>query len=552
MTKTVIIGGVAAGASCAARLRRLDESAEIVMLEKGPYVSFANCGLPYFVGGVIRDRSDLSVQTPELLRSRFRIDVRTESEALSIDRAAKTVRVRGADGKEYDESYDRLVIATGASPIVPDIPGIRLKRVKTLTTVDDAAGLRSLVSVHRFMSAAVIGGGFIGLEAAENLREAGCSVTLIEASPQIMPPLDPEMAEVLTGELRRNGVELLTGTVAEEFQETEDGGLLIRLSGGRTVEADLAVLAIGVRPNSAIARDAGLEIGKTGGIAVSPELVTSDPDIYAAGDVIEVTDFISGEKARIPLAGPANKQGRIAANNIALGRHERYKGTQGTSAAKVFGLTAASTGSSEKALVKQGLLKGRDYESVIISAGSHAGYYPGSSDMFIKLLFAPDGSRIFGAEIAGGAGVDKRIDVIAAAIRLHAGVRDLAELELAYAPPYSSAKDPVNMAGFTASNVIDSHVSFADWDELEKHPEHTVLDVREKGELAEFSFRGAVHIPFGSIRERVMELNPSKTFIVMCRGGVRAYDSARILQQKGYKVKVYPGGTLFYRAVHHV
>ena len=341
MTKTVIIGGVAAGASCAARLRRLDESAEIVMLEKGPYVSFANCGLPYFVGGVIRDRSDLSVQTPERLKSRFRIDVRTESEALSIDRAAKTVRVRGADGREYDEPYDRLVIATGASPIVPDIPGIRLKRVRTLTTVDDAVGLRSLVSVHRFMSAAVIGGGFIGLEAAENLREAGCSVTLIEASPQIMPPLDPEMAEVLTGELRRNGVELLTGTAAEEFQERDDGGLLIRLSGGRTVEADLAVLAIGVRPNSAIARDAGLEIGKTGGIAVSPELVTSDPDIYAAGDVIDVTDFISGEKTSIPLAGPANRQGRIAANNIALGNHEAYKGTQGSSVAKVFGLTAA-------------------------------------------------------------------------------------------------------------------------------------------------------------------------------------------------------------------
>ena len=357
MTKTVIIGGVAAGASCAARLRRLDESAEIVMLEKGPYVSFANCGLPYFVGGVIRDRSDLSVQTPERLKSRFRIDVRTESEALSIDRAAKTVRVRGADGREYDEPYDRLVIATGASPIVPDIPGIRLKRVRTLTTVDDAVGLRSLVSVHRFMSAAVIGGGFIGLEAAENLREAGCSVTLIEASPQIIPPLDPEMAEVLTGELRRNGVELLTGTAAEEFQERDDGGLLIRLSGGRTVEADLAVLAIGVRPNSAIARDAGLEIGKTGGIAVSPELVTSDPDIYAAGDVIDVTDFISGEKTSIPLAGPANRQGRIAANNIALGNHEAYKGTQGSSVAKVFGLTAASTGSSEKALVKRGLLR---------------------------------------------------------------------------------------------------------------------------------------------------------------------------------------------------
>lgn len=551
MKKVVVIGGVAGGASCAARLRRLDEEANIVLLERGEYISYANCGLPYHVGDVIKSRDALLVQTPEAMKKKFKIDVRIKNEVISINRKKKTVTVRRIeDGESYDESYDTLVISTGSSPVRPPIPGIDSPRIQTLWTVPDADHIRTIVYEQGIKTAAVIGGGFIGLEMAENLHHAGIHVSLIEAMDQVMAPLDYEMAQLLHENIVQNSVRLYLGDGVSCFTEKTDG-IDIALKSGNIVSVDLVILSIGVRPNSEIAKAAGLELNPRGGIVVDHTLKTSDPDIYAVGDVIEVVDFISKERTMIPLAGPANKQGRIAANNIA-GNTEYYKSTQGTSIAKVFDLTAATTGSNEKTLQKRGLKKGIDYESIIIMQNSHAGYYPGAVPMTLKMLFSKDGKQLFGAQIAGRDGVDKRIDTLAAAQRLGAGINDLKMLELAYAPPYSSAKDPVNMAGFVAENVLNGLVKFSEWDVVEKNPDAILLDVREDAELMAFTLPNATHIPLGQLRNRLDELDQTKEIVVFCAIGVRSYNATRILMQHGFKnVKLYPAGTRFYQSTHY-
>ncbi|MBR5046843.1 MAG: FAD-dependent oxidoreductase, partial [Eubacterium sp.] len=548
--KTVIIGGVAAGASCAARLRRLEETAQIVLLERGPYISYANCGLPYHIGDVIKSRDALIVTKKEMMEDRFHVDVRVESEALSIDRDKKTVKVLDRQsGQEYEESYDKLVIATGSSPLRPPIPGIDSDKITTLWTVPDTDKIRDLIRRRNARSAVVVGGGFIGLETAENLKHAGLTVTLVEAMDQVMAPLDPEMAQLLHENILENGVDLRLSDGVDSFVE-KDSQVIVKLRSGAEIGADMVILSIGVRPNSQLAKDAGLTINQRGGIVTDDYLRTDDKDIYAAGDVVEVTDIISGDKTMVPLAGPANKMGRTVADNIAGGK-ETYKGTQGSSVAKVFDLTAATTGSNEKTLQRRGLIKGKDYESVIITQNHHAGYYPGALPMILKLLFAMDGSRIYGAQIVGREGVDKRIDTIGVAIRMGARVDDLKSLELAYAPPYSSAKDPVNMAGFTAENVIRGLVSFCDWDLPDRDKNVVLLDIREDAERMAYQLPDSTDIPLGQLRSRLGELDPEKTYITFCAIGVRSYLAARILMQNGFHhVMVYPGGVRFYESLH--
>ncbi len=550
MGKVLIIGGVAGGASCAARLRRLDETAEIILFERGEYISYANCGLPYHVGEVIKSRDALLLQTPAAMRAKFNIDVRIKNEVMSIDRENKMVTVKYTDtGETYTESYDTLVISTGSSPLRPPIPGIDSPRIQTLWTVPDTDRIRQFVKERGVKSAAVIGGGFIGLEMAENLRHIGLSVSIIEMLDQVMAPLDYELAQLLHENISHNGVELHLGDGVSTFNDLGDR-VEITLKSGKTVSADLVVLAIGVRPNGELAKGAGLDVNARGGIVVDEYLRTSDPSIYAVGDVIEVEDFIDKSRTMIPLAGPANKQGRIAANNIA-GANEKYEGTQGTSVAKAFDLTAASTGANERTLVKRGLEKGKDFEAITIVQNSHAGYYPGAVPLTLKLLFSMDGKKIFGAQIVGADGVDKRIDTLAVTTRLGGGINELKSLELAYAPPYSSAKDPVNMAGFMAENVLSGGAKFALWNVVENNSDATILDVREAAELMAFSIDRAKHIPLGQLRSRLGELDKSKEIIVFCAIGVRAYNAARILKNNGFEnVKIYPGGMRFYRATH--
>ncbi len=550
MKKTiVIIGGVAGGASAAARLRRLDEQAEIIVLERGPYVSYANCGLPYHVGGVIPFRESLLLQTPEAMARKYRVDVRVDSEAVSIDRENRQVTVADRQtGEQYRLGYDTLVLAAGSSPMRPPIPGIESPRVATVWTVPDADRIRRLLAdgVSRTV---VIGGGFIGIEMAENLRHAGAQVTLVEAQPQVMAPFDFEMAQLLHRELTDNGVELVLGDGVARFEDREDV-TAVHLSSGRIVEAQLVVLAIGVRPNSQLAAQAGLELNPRGGVVVDGQLRTSDPNIYAVGDMIQVEDFVSKGPAMVPLAGPANKQGRMAADNI-MGAGQTYRGSQGTSVARVFGLTAASTGANERALQARGMEKDRDYRTVTVVQNDHAGYYPGARQLVLKLIFAADGGQILGAQVIGAQGVDKRIDVLSTAMRLGCTAVGLKELELAYAPPYSSAKDPVNMAGFTAENVVNGLVEFCGWDELGGAPETQILDVRETFEIEEYAIPGAVQIPLGQLRGRLDELDREREVVVLCAIGVRSYMAARVLSQSGFgKVKVYPGGTNFYRMTH--
>ena len=547
MSKTLIIGGVAAGAGCAARLRRLDENAQIVLLERGGFISYANCGLPYHVGDVIKARESLLVTPVEVMRGRYNVDVRICNEALSIDRNNKTVLVKNhITGEEYIESYDKLVIATGSSPLRPRIPGIDSPRILTLWTVPDTDHIRELIRGLGTKSAVVVGGGFIGLEMAENLHHAGLHVSIVEATDQVMAPVDPEMAEILHNNIRSNGVGLY---LADGVASFEDKGTTVdvKLSSGTVLSADIVILSIGVRPNSQIAKDAGLELNARGGIIVNDHMQTADPDIYAAGDVVEVEDFIFGDRTMAPLAGPANKQARIVADNI-CGIPSTYKGTQGSSVAQVFDMAAASTGANEKALIRRGLVRGKDYASILINQNSHAGYYPGAVPIYLKLLFSTDGGKIYGAQIIGQDGVDKRIDTIGTAIRLGAGVSALKDLELAYAPPFNSAKDPVNMAGFTAENVLRGLVKFSDW----KIPEDAViLDIREEPEVAEYAFPGAVCVPLGQLRSRLDELDRGAHYVVMCAGGVRAYNAARILTQNGFgNVEVYPAGSKFYRLLH--
>ena len=551
--KVLIVGGVAGGASTAARLRRLDETAEIILFERGEYISYANCGLPYHVGDVIKSRDALLLQTPAGMKAKFNMDVRVSQEVTAINRDLKTVAVKHLKtGETYEESYDTLVLAPGSSPLNPPIPGRNSKRVMTLWTVPDTDRIRQFIKENNASSAVVVGGGFIGLEMAENLHRAGLTVSIAEMLEQVMAPLDFEMAQLLHEHLAQMGVTLCVNDGVASFEDTVSG-INVKLKSGRELKADLVILSIGVRPNSVLAKDAGLAVNASGGIVTDEHMRTSDPNIFAVGDAVEVEDFISHGRTMIPLAGPANRQGRIAADNIA-GIASSYKGTQGTTIAKVFDLTAASTGANEKALKKQGLFKGQDYETLIITQNSHAGYYPGAVPLTIKLLFSKNGRRIFGAQIVGQDGVDKRIDVIATAMRLHASVLDLKELELAYAPPYSSAKDPVNMAGFVAENILAGRVAITDWDVLEKGDtgSFTVLDVREESERMVYEVPGAKHIPLGQLRNRMNELDKAKEMIVFCAIGVRAYNAARMLMEHGFKtVKVYPGGTRFYISTHY-
>jgi len=551
MPKVVIIGGVAGGATCAARLRRLDETAEIVLLERGEYISYANCGLPYHVGDVIKSRDALLLQKPEVMRARFRVDVRTRNEVLSIDREKKVLAVKRLEtGEVYEEPYDTLVLSTGSSPIRPPIPGVDSPRVRTIWTVPDTDQIRAMAREPGVKSAAVIGGGFIGVEMAENLRHAGLEVSLVEMLDQVMMPLDFEMAQLLHENIEANGVHLHLGDGVASF--ADDGrAVTVTLNSGKTVTAELVILSIGVRPNNQLAKDAGLPLNQRGGVVTDAHMRTGDPAIYAVGDIAEVEDLVFGGRTMAPLAGPANKQGRIAADNIA-GGDSVYRGAQSTSIFKVFDMTAATTGANEKTLQKRGLAHGRDYERVIITQNSHAGYYPGAAPMVLKLLFSMDGKKIYGAQIVGREGVDKRIDTIAVTMRLGGGVRELEELEMAYAPPYSSAKDPVNMAGFTAGNVLSGKLRFADWDALEKTPDAVLLDVREDAERMAFQLPGAVEIPLGQLRERLGELDRSKTIIPFCAIGVRSYNAARVLMQHGFRhVLLYPAGTRFYQSTHY-
>lgn len=545
--KTIIIGGVAGGASCAARLRRLDNKRNIIILERGEYISYANCGLPYHIGDVIQNRGALLLMTPEMMWKRFQIEVRVKNEVLLINREKKLVLVKDLNKNEtYEESYDDLVIATGSSPLRPRIPGIESDKIRTLWTVPDTDEIRNLVQKDSVKHIAVIGGGFIGLEMAENLVHADKEVSLIEALNQVMAPLDYEMAQILHQNIKSHGVNLILDDGVNAFVE-EDNKVKVELKSGKAVDADLVILAIGVRPNSGLAKEAGLKLNERGGIIVDEHMRTEDPFIYAVGDVIEVEDFVFKGRTMVPLAGPANKQGRILADVLA-GRNSSYKGTQGSSVAKVFDLTVASTGVNEKTLVKREMKKGVDYESLIIRQNSHAGYYPGATPMFIKLLFSLKDEKILGAQIVGNDGVDKRIDTLGVAMRLGAKVTDLKDLELAYAPPYSSAKDPVNMAGFVAENILTGLVKQASYDVTVKDPNAFLLDVREPGEVAMYAIPKAINIPLGQLRDRLSELNKEDRIIVFCAIGVRAYMGARILMQNGFKnVEIYPGGAAFYK-----
>jgi NADPH-dependent 2,4-dienoyl-CoA reductase/sulfur reductase-like enzyme/peroxiredoxin family protein/TusA-related sulfurtransferase/rhodanese-related sulfurtransferase len=549
--KVLIVGGVAGGASCAARLRRLDETAEIIVFERGEYISYANCGLPYHVGDVIKARAALILSTPEAMGKKYAVDVRIKQEVVAIDKAAKTVTVKKLDnGETYTESYDTLVLSTGSSPLRPPIPGIDSPRIMTLWTVPDTDKIKAFIKERAVKSAVVVGGGFIGLEMAENLRHAGLAVSVVEMLDQVMAPLDYEMAQLLHEHLARQNVGLHLSDGVQSFEETERD-VTITLKSGKKLGAELVLLSIGVRPNGELAKAAGLAVNARGGIVVSDTLKTSDPDIYAVGDAIEVEDYIDKSRTMIPLAGPANKQGRIAADNI-MGANETYDGTQGTSIAKVFDMTAATTGQNEKTLIKNGLVKGKDYETLLISQNSHASYYPGAVPMNLKLIFSMDGKKLFGAQIVGGDAVDKRIDTIAVAIRLGGTVFDLESLELAYAPPFSSAKDPVNMAGFVAGNVLAGKMAFSPWNVDITADNIIALDVREDAEVEAYALPSYQQIPLGQLRGRMGELDKDKEYITFCAIGVRSYNAARILANNGFKnVKVYPGGTRFYQSMHY-
>ena len=546
--KVLIVGGVAGGASCAARLRRLDEDAQIIMFERGEYISFANCGLPYYIGDVIKRRENLLLQTPESFNSRFNVDVRVKSEVIKINRDQKTVTVKGKNGKTYDESYDVLVLSPGSTPLKPPIEGIDHERILSLWNIPDMDKIKNIMDEKKPKSAVVVGGGFIGLEMAENLTEAGLEVTIVEMLDQVMAPVDFDMAQVIHKHLTDNGVKLVLGDGVQSFKDNK-GCVTVTTQSGRKVDTDLVILAIGVRPNSELAKDSGLEINKRGGIIVDDHMLTNDKSIYAVGDAVEVTDFVSKQQAMIPLAGPANKMGRMAADNIA-GMDRAYNGTMGSSVAKVFDLTVANTGQNQKQLDAQGLVINKDYKVTILHPLSHAGYYPGGTTLTLKVLFDMKG-KVLGGQSVGLDGVDKRIDVLAAAMRFGATVYDLEELELCYAPPFSSAKDPVNMAGFSAENILNGNVDNITYAELEEAKNGaTLLDVRTKAENDMGHIPGNVNIPVDELRDRISELDKSKPVIVYCAVGIRAYIACRILIQNGFKnVRNLAGGYTTYRVV---
>ncbi|MBX7073332.1 MAG: FAD-dependent oxidoreductase [Pirellulales bacterium] len=542
--RLLIVGGVAGGASAAARARRLSESADIVLFEKGPDVSFANCGLPYYIGGEITDRAKLLVVTPERLRKRFAIDVRPLSLVEEIDRENKRVRVRDlATERAYEEPFDKLILAPGAAPIRPPLPGLDLSGVFTLRNLQDMDAITKRLNdgVRR---AAVIGAGFIGLELVENLTRRGIATTLIELQDQVLPPLDKEMTTPIVQCLRNAGVTLLLGESAAAFEQSGDG-MAVRLKSGRAIQADLIVLGVGVRPESQLAVDAGLAVGARGGIRVNEHMQTSDPDIYAVGDAVEVTDFVIGDPAQIPLAGPANRQGRIAADHV-FGRPSRFRGAQATAIVRVFDRTAAATGASEKSLRRAK----RSYGKIYIHPANHATYYPGAESMSLKLLFDPNTGRVLGAQIVGGDGVDKRIDVLAIAIQAGMTVYDLEEAELAYAPQYGSAKDPINMAGFVASGLLrGDHPQIDVESVLAAAPgaRPYLLDVRTAEEFAEGHLPGAINLPVDELRQRSGELPKDRPIVAYCQVGQRGYLATRLLRQRGFDVVNLSGGYKTYR-----
>ncbi len=546
VSKVLIIGGVAGGASAAARLRRLNEHVEIILFEKGEYISFANCGLPYYIGGDIQNKADLTLQTPLGFKKRFNIDVRTFNEVTAIDKEKKTVTVLNHNTNEtYEETYDILLLSPGAEPIRPNIEGINLSRVFTLRNIPDTYRIKDYIDNAAPKTAAVIGGGYIGVEMAENLVQAGLSVTIVEMQNQVIAPLDFDMASILHNELERNGVTLKLETALEKIEE--QGSSLKVVTNKGAFDADMVILAIGVKPETKIAAEAGLKLNQRGALIVDDNMKTSDDFIFAAGDAVEVTDFIANEKAVIPLAGPANKQGRIAADNI-CGIKSEYRGTQGSAILKVFNLTAASTGITEKTAKRLGL----NYEKSFTVSASHAGYYPGAKEMFIKTIFNKDNGKILGAQIVGSEGVDKRCDVIAAAINFKASVNDLTKLELCYAPPYSSAKDPVNMAGYVAENIlngISKIFHYHDISSLPKDGSVNLIDTRTKGEYRLGHIDGFINIPVDSLRERMNEIDKSKPVYIVCQVGLRGYLACRILSGYGYDCYNLSGGYALYKEI---
>jgi NADPH-dependent 2,4-dienoyl-CoA reductase/sulfur reductase-like enzyme/rhodanese-related sulfurtransferase len=553
--KVIIVGGVAGGASCAARLRRLDEKAEIVMVERGPYVSYANCGLPYHVGGVIEKESSLLVASEGTFRSQFAIDVRTQCECIRISPETKTVELRNATtGEVTTESYDRLVLSPGATSIRPPLPGIELPGIFELRTVPDARAIREwiekgslfLAGMHRYSGfqtvrpktrAVVVGGGFIGIETAENLLHRGFDVTLIEMGDQILAPLDPEMARIAERYLERHGLHLALNDAVAGFEQVDAGALKVLTRSGTEYPADIVILALGVRPDTSLAKMAGLEIGERGGIRVDEQMRTSDPDIFAVGDAVEVRDFVTGEWSLVALAGPANRQGRIAADVIA-GRDSRFRGTQGTSIIGIFRGAAAWTGASEKTLKRRG---DTDYEKIYLYPNSHAGYYPGARPIAMKVLFRKSDGKLLGAQALGEDLVDKRVSALAVALQMGATIYDLEEAELCYAPQFGSAKDPVNFAGMVAADILRGDMPISHWASSE---EGFLLDVREPAELAVESEPRAVNIPLGQLRSRLDELPRDREILVVCRSGQRAYYATRMLLQRGFRARTLAGGML--------
>ncbi|MFL0504772.1 CoA-disulfide reductase [Ureibacillus sp. 179-F W5.1 NHS] len=544
--KIIIVGGVAGGATAAARLRRISEDTEIILVERGEYISFANCGLPYYIGETIKDRSKLLVQTVEGMSERFKLDIRNQSEVISIDTENKSVTIKNLQTDElYTETYDKLLLSPGAKPIIPPIPGLNENdTLFTLRNIPDTDKIKSYVDSKEPKKAVVIGGGFIGIEMAENLVDCGIEVTIIEMANQIMAPIDFEMASILHKHLKEKGVNLILENGVQSFAEH---GKKVILSDGTEIETDMTILSIGVRPENELAKGAGLELGERGGIVVNEYLQTSNQDIYAVGDAVEVVDYINGQKAMIPLAGPANRQGRIAANNI-MGKNEKYQGTLGTSIAKVFDLTVAATGNNEKTLKRLGI----SYEVVHIHPSSHAGYYPGAAQISLKLIFDKETGKIFGAQAIGADGVDKRIDVIATAIKGGLTVEDLTNLELSYAPPYSSAKDPVNMAGYVATNVLLGDLEQIQWHEVDQiiADGGLLIDVREAKERENGYIKGSINISLNELRNHLNQIPKDQPVYVSCQVGLRGYLASRILKNSGYKVKNVDGGWKTYSSVY--
>ena len=545
--KTVIIGGVAGGATAAARIRRLDEKAEIIIFERSGHVSYANCGLPYYVGGVITDESELTLQTPKSLWDRLRIDVRVKHEVIKIIPEKKAVEVRDLDnGKMFAESYDKLIISTGAKPAIPPVEGLDTDKLFALRTVEDTYRIYEFVKNNKPKTAVVAGGGFIGLEIAENLVERGLDVAIVQRPKQLMNPFDQEMASFIHNEMRKHGVKLVLGSTVEGFTKS-GSGVEVMLKDRDSLHADMVILAIGVTPDTSLAEEAGMELGLKGSIIVNDRMETSIPDIYAVGDAVEVKHFVTGEKALISLAGPANKQGRIAADNI-CGGDSRYKGSLGSSIIKVFDITAASTGIKETAAQKAGI----DYDKVYLSPMNHASYYPGGKMMSMKVIYEKDTFRILGAQIIGSDGVDKRIDVIATAI--HAGLTaiQLKDLDLAYAPPYSSAKDPVNMAGFIIDNIANGNIKQYFWHDVEKLSRDgsvVLLDTRTKMEYNSGHIEGYINIPVDELRDRLNEIDKDKPVYVICQSGLRSYIASRILLGNGYDCYNFAGGYRLYEMI---